>query len=350
MDLNKKGLLSGKLNGTRTLISDLQSLDNPDEVEKFLLDFASTKFDIDSKNKIIYISDDQDFLESTTAIETSNYISLNPTPNFAKLYITTDDRKTYMLRLNNISTTLIGTFIAKEKPIKYALNSFSFIKWCISKNIDIRNIYDIPTYIKLLTNEINPFKSLADYVKEYTGYDLKEDDDETNNIICSNFIYDFGKFLDKYVSKFDLSTVCKLINENSYFEGNSFNNAGNCEIVISYDNLVPTIKATALSKQNEYNEKAYIKSPLGRIAIKFKHKTDELIEELFLEDIALTVLNELYNSNIPVATEDGYSYKITCKYKNFNNVVSLLNAVFNDVFYSMFEQTAEIKMNCKIKP
>ncbi|MBQ9267015.1 MAG: hypothetical protein IJ217_01865 [Clostridia bacterium] len=346
---SKKVLLSGKLNGTRSLISDLQSIENPDEIEKFLLEFTSIKFEETSDNEIIYIADDQDFLESMAAIENSSYISLNPTANFSKLYVTTDQRKTYVIRLNSISSALIGTFIAKEKPVKYGLNSFAFIKWCISKNIDIRNIYDIPTYIKLLTNEVDPFKSVKDYIEEYTNCELKEDDNEANNIMIGNFIYDFGKFLDRYVSRFDLSTVCKLINENSYFEGNSFDNAGNCEIQISYTNLENAIQSIVENKANEFQEKAYMKSPLGRIAIKFGHKPAELLGELYLEDISLTVLNELYNNNIPVLLENDNQYKITCKYKNFNNVIALINAVFNDVFYSIFEQSAEMKIDCILK-
>ena len=143
---SKKALLSGKLNGTRSLISDLSGIENPDDIEQFLLAFNLAKFEAIDDNEIIYIADDQEF--QTPANKTGwNYI-----------------------RLNSISTALISTFIAKEQPVKYAFNSFSFIKWCISKNIDIRNIYDIPTYIKLLTNEIDPFKSINDYIKEYTNY------------------------------------------------------------------------------------------------------------------------------------------------------------------------------------
>ena len=342
---NKKALLSGKLAGTRSLVSDLESLENPDEIENFLLEFTKIKFDENSNNEIIYISDDQDFLDSMQAIENSNYISLNPSPSFSRLYITTDERKTYMIRLNSISTALIATFIAKEKPIKFSINSFSFIKWCISKNIDIRNIYDIPTYIKLLTNEIDPFKSVETYIKEYTNATLIEDDNEANNIIICNFIYDFGKFLDKYVNQFDLSTVCKLINENSYFEGNSFDNNGNCKISVSYLNLGNAIESVIKSKTEEFQNNAYIKSPLGRIAVKYGHHTNDLIKELYFEDISLTVMNELYNNNIPVVLENENMFRITCKYKNFNNVIALINALFNDVFYGMFEQSAEIKID-----
>ncbi len=143
--------------------------------------------------------------------------------------------------------------------------------------------------------------------------------------------------------------MCKLINENSYFEGNSFDNNGNCEILVSYNNLQNAITSVANEKIEEYKSKAYIKSPLGRIAIKFSHTLKELVSELYLEDISLTVLNELYNNNIPVVLESDNHYKITCKYKNFNNVITLINAVFNDIFYSMFEQTAEIKIECLLK-
>ena len=40
-------------------------------------------------------------------------------------------------------------------------------------------------------------------------------------------------------------------------------------------------------------DKAYLKSPLGRIAIKFGHKGEELVNELYLEDMSLTLLNIL---------------------------------------------------------
>ncbi len=344
----KKGMVSGKLNGTRSLVTYLEAIDEPDEVEQFLLAFASLKFEPKDNNPIIYIADDQDFLECLKSIEKSNSISLYPTAHFSRLYVTTDDRVTYVIRLNAISITLINTFISKETPAKYGLNSFSFIKWCVERGIDIRNIYDIPTYIKILTNEVNPFESVESYVKKYTDYEM-QDDDETNNVVISNFIYDFGKFLDQYVAAFDLTTVCRLINENSYFEGNSFDNMGTCEIKVSYQNLAQGILTIADKKRKEFQKRAYIKSPLGRIAIKFKREIKDLIQEIYLEDISLTVLNELYNNNIPVTLEADNTYKITCKYKNFNSVISLVNAVFNDVFYSIFEQSAEFKIECSIK-
>ena len=46
----------------------------------------------------------------------------------------------------------------------------------------------------------------------------------------NNFIYQFGKYLADFVNKFNLSSVCKLINENSYFEANKSNEDGLCKI------------------------------------------------------------------------------------------------------------------------
>lgn len=224
IDVNKKAFVSGRLNGTRTFKSDLESIREPDEIEQFFISFVNLKLDFNTDNEIKLINDDQSFLECLSIIESSKYISIHETPSFSKLYITTDIKKTYILRLNQINESLIASFIAKEHPIKFALNSFSFIKWCSSKQIDIRNIYDIPTCIKILTNNVDPFKSIESYIEDYSNLKLNDNEDEINAIIISNFIYEFGKFLNSYIEKFNLGMVCKLINENSYFEGETFDN------------------------------------------------------------------------------------------------------------------------------
>ena len=54
MEENKKILLSGRLSGTRTFTSELEQLDNPDDIEKFLLYFS--KLNIDMKDVDIKIS------------------------------------------------------------------------------------------------------------------------------------------------------------------------------------------------------------------------------------------------------------------------------------------------------
>ena len=349
MEEVKKAFVSGRLSGTRSLVTDIEALENPDEIEKFLLEFSSVKFDFDTNNPIKYINDDQDFLECLSIIDSSKFISIHPTPNFLRLYITTDDKSTYIIRLNKVSTGLIATFIAKEQPIKFTLNSFAFIKWCNSKNIDMRNIFDIPTYIKLLTNDVDPFKPIDEYIKEFTSYELSDMDNETNSIIIGNFIYEFGKYLSEYIDKFELTSVCKSINENTYFEGTTFNNSGKCSINVSYTNLEEAINSISKDIQNKFDKNAYVVSPLNRIAPKFGHTTNALIKELYYEDISISLLNEFYNNNIPTKLNDDNSYTITCKYKNFNNLITIINAILNDVFFALFNQSPEIHMDCMLK-
>lgn len=349
MNDNKVAFSSGKLSGTRSLLSVLESLEEPDDIEKFLLNFLNLKFDFDISNEISYINDDQDFLEIIPLVESSEFISIYTTDNFSRLYITTDNKKTYIIRLNKVSTALIASFIAKDSPIKFSINSFLFIKWCNSKLIDTRNIYDIPTYIKLLTNDVDPFKKIGEYVKQYTNYELDAEDNEKNSIIIGNFIYEFGRYLLKYVTSFNQLTVCKLINENSYYEANPFENPGNCTISISYMNLDSAISSVVKDKIHDFDDKAYVVSPLNRIAPKFGSDKVLLLEDLYKEDVSITILNEFYNNNIPVRLDNSGNYIIMCKYKNFNSVVTLVNAILNDVFYTLFEHNSEICMNCIIK-
>ena len=352
MEENKKILLSGKLSGTRTFSSELEKIPEPDEIEKFLLYFSKLKIELTDipQSNIIYINDDQELLEVHDRVLQSEYISLHTTPNFSRLYITISSLETFVIRLNKVSSAIIGLFISKEKPIKFSLNSFNFIKWCNSKSIDIKNLYDIPTYIKLLTNDIDPFKTNENYITQYTDYVFEENDNEKNNVTICNFIYKFGNILSEYIEKFELSTVSKLINENSYYEGNTFNNTGNCLINIAYTNVENSIKNILESVENKYLNKAYIISPLNRIASKFRYNAKDLIHELYTEDLSITIFYELYNNNIPVKINySNNSYVITCKYKNFSNIITLLNAIFTETFVTIFDQSPEIHIECIIK-
>lgn len=390
MEENKKMLLSGRLSGTRTFASDLEQIKEPDDIERFLLYFTKLKIDLDTinnnstsvqnieatdnetksnndiydtnntfhneeistfnDNTIIYINDDQDLLEVCDDISTSNFISLYTTENFSRLFITIDTGKVYIIRLNKVSSAIIGSIISKEQPIKYAINSFNFIKWCNSNLIDIKNLYDIPTYIKLLTNDVDPFKTVEDYLIQYTTYSLDENDNEKNHISISRFIYIFGQVLSKYIEKFELATVSKLINENSYYEGNTFNNTGNCNISISYTNVDNAIKNISEDIINNFENKSYIVSPLNRIAPKFKQNIHSLIHDTYSEDLSITILNELYNNNIPVKLDyETNTYIITCKYKNFSNMINIINAIFYEAFFTIFDQIPELTMKCIIK-
>lgn len=346
---NKAAFLSGKLSGTKTLESVLSSIECPDETEEFLKSFINVSFDINTDNKVVYINDNQDFEEKIKYLENHDTISIHVNDNFSRLYVTTEDKTTLVVRINKVSPNLINLFISKEKPIKFALNSFAFVKWCNSKSIDLRNVYDIPTYIKLLTNDVDPFMTVEDYIKKYSKQQLIDDDNEYNSILIGNFICEFGKYLANFVEKFNLSNVCKLINENSYFEGNTFEEEGLCKIVFSYTDLSKHIEDVVNEKTKQFDDKAYLLSPLGRIAIKYGRKANELMTELYNDDIELMILNELFNNNIKVILLEENLYEVTCKYKVFNNVVALLTAILNDIFFTMFQSKIDVKMECLIR-
>lgn len=347
--LNKIVLTSGRLNGAKTLEFVLNNIENPDDIEQFLKKLIQLKLEFDISVEPVYINDDQDFLEHLNEIESSECISIYVNENFTRLYITVDERKTYIIRINKVNSSIIAKFISKEKPVKFSLNSFNFMKWCVAQKIDMRNIYDIPTYLKILTNEVDPFKSIESYIAQYTNYKLSDDDNEKNSIIIGNFIYEFGKFLNEYSKKFGIDSVCRLINENSYYEAIMTASSDNCTIQFSYSNLGQAIDANVENKEKEYKDKEYIISPLGRIAIKYGHDERNVIKELYAEDISITILNELYNNNINVILDEEGKYIIHCKYKNLSSIFSLIIAILDDIFYTMFEQTLEATIECKIK-
>ncbi len=169
-------------------------------------------------------------------------------------------------------------------------------------------------------------KTAESYLTQYSDYVINSIDNEKNNMMICNFIYVFGNLLSKYIESFELDTVSKLINENSYYEGNTFNNTGNCIINIKYTNVDSAISSITPEIIEKFKNKYYIISPLNRIAPKFKQDVSKLIHEIYAEDLSITILNELYNNNIPVKLNyETNTYIITCKLKNFTNIINILN-------------------------
>ena len=58
----------------------------------------------------------------------------------------------------------------------------------------------------------------------------------------------------------------------------------------------------------------------------------------------MLILNELYNNNIHVKLLGDNLYKVTCKFKNFNNIISLITAILTDVFDKMFGEKIKIRV------
>lgn len=346
---SKVALISGRLNGTKSLKNTLREIAEKDEIEKFLEVFVNLKLEFQVDTNAICINDDQEFSKHIESIEASKYLGIYMNETFTKLYVTIEGGKTFVIMINEVNSTLLAKFISHEQLTKFLLNSFSFIKWCCLQNIDLRSVYDIPTYIKILTNEVEPFKNISEYIQEYSNYQLTKNDEEFNHLVISNFIYQFGKFLCDYTVKFELDSVCKLINENSYYEMMLNDVKENCAIRFAYSNLLQAINGIVKQKVEEFQKKAYMISPLGRIAIKYGHSEEELVEELYLEDIAITILNELYNNNIKVKLDENNVFVVNCKYKNMNNVFALIMATLNDIFYTIFNQTFEAEIKCEVK-
>ncbi len=204
-------------------------------------------------------------MEKIQNFESYNKVSIHVNDSFSRLCVTLENKVTYVVRMNKVSANLINSFISKDKPVKYALNSFSFVKWCNQKAIDLRNVYDIPTYIKLLTNEVDPFMDVKEYIERYSNKQLLDDDNEYNEILIGNFILKFGEYLDVYAQQFNLAGVCKSINENSYFEGMMTNeDEGLSKITFSYVDLNTYIKEVAQKKKEEFKDHAYMLSPLRK--------------------------------------------------------------------------------------
>lgn len=191
--------------------------------------------------------------------------------------------------------------------------------------------------------------SVTDYLKKYCNKELREDDTEYNMVLIGNFIYEFGKYLAEYVNKFNLSNVSRLINENSYYEAISIEDDDGCKIKFSYIDFNNHIEDTVLEKVKEFSDKAYFISPLGRIAIKFGSRPEKLMYELYNDDIALMILNELFNNNIKVILVEENVYEVSCKYKSFSSVISMITAILNDIFYTMFETKIDIKLECIVR-
>ena len=102
-------------------------------------------------------------------------------------------------------------------------------------------------------------------------------------------------------------------------------------------------------EKNDFKDKYYFLSPLGRIALKYGRGEDDLLNEIYNEDLETIILNELYTNNIHVKLLGDNLYLATCKFKNFGNVVSLITAILTDVFYRMFDEKSQIKLECILK-
>lgn len=349
----KSTLISGKLTGTRTLFSDLEEVENPDEVELFLKDFLEIKFSISNDNNLIFVQTEEEFKKAISELKEDNEVSLFLDSSMTKLFVTTGDKTTYVMSIHESSVSHISLLLSAEKPVKYILNGFSFVKWCNAKEMEIKNLFDILVYMKLLTNMVDPSLNVEDYMKKYIKLSSGEEElSFQSEMVKGNFILAFGKYLAESAQKLGLSSVNKMINENSYFEGRGKeekNEDNVCQITCSYIDLEKFIEENKREYVAKFHDRAYMKSPLGRIATKFGNKELELVEEFFRDDLEMKILNELFNNNMKVNFLNDNLYEVTCKYKNIGSVVSLVTAILKDTFYTLFERKIDVKLECIVK-
>ena len=93
--------MSGKLKGTRNLISEFNNIKDPDEIEKFLKDFINLSFYIASNNEIIEVESEEKLNEVFDSLMNETSLSLFPDDLFQKLCITTKNESKIVFRLEN---------------------------------------------------------------------------------------------------------------------------------------------------------------------------------------------------------------------------------------------------------
>ena len=342
----KASIMSGKLKGTRNLISEFNDIKDPDEIEKFLKDFINLSFYIASNNEIIEVESEENLNKVFDSLMNETCLSLFPDDSFQKLCITTKNDVTYSIKIQESSIQHINTLISSEKVTKYTLNGFSILKWCHKESIEPKNVVDLLVQIKILTDNVEII-AIEDYVKKYVkNKDAEENVEKYKGI----FIIKFGEYLTDKINEFELASVCKIIGDNSYSEGISQSEENEmCRIILSYAELDNFIKENMNEFLKKYEKKAYIKSPLGRIALKFGNDLEDLVQELCGEDLEINVLSEMYDNNLRVSLIDDNCYEIVCRYSSFNTVISIVVAIMKDTFYKLFERKSDIKMECLLK-
>ena len=344
----KSFLLLGKLNGTRTFKTQLLEKPDLDDVEKFLLEFETYKVQLENLDfDIIHIDSDDEF-KDLFLLEKS--LGVFFTTDYTELYVASKT-KHYIITTQNVSHESLSIIFSDENITKYVLNSYTFLKWLGDKEITPKNVFDIPTYIKLLTNLVDAFKSEKFYLNRFSNYSYSKDTNK-NSIILSSFILLFGEYLDYYASKFEINTIANLLNQNAFYEVNILSKkpVGSCIIEVKVSNFELAVNKLSAKILEEYKGKLYTISPLNRIIPCYTQEdTTDLVKESLIEDFSNTILNELYNDNIPVSYDLDYGvYKIVCKQKNVTNIINVLQSTFYEVFNTIFDEIPEVTINLKI--
>lgn len=354
MESKKKMFISGKLSGTRTFKSDLMAIKEPDNIEKFLLDFCDFKLskDVLITNKITTITTDEQLDKMIEDLKSIEAVGLYVNETEEKIFVSANKDDNYIIEFDDEMRRILQLFFAKPDTNKYIINSYSSLAWFNKNEIEIRSIFDIPTYLKILTNKADPYKKVSDYLKEYTDYTNTIEDDTEKCIKIASFCLYFGQYLGKQCLDFNLSETAKIINENTDFEITKFNKLnenGGTKIELEFNNNDETFEARVETDLKSFKDKAYGITPLNRIVPKYSKDIKEMLKSAYLEDLTLQTLNNLYINNIPAIFDfEKNRYVIRCKAKNLSSIISVVQAVFSEAYSKLFGKMPRFTIECHV--
>lgn len=354
MESKKKIFVSGRLSGTRTFKSDLLSIKEPDNVEKFLLDFCNFKLskDVLMINTITTVTTVEQLDKMINTLQKYESVGLFINELDEKIFVSASSDDNFIVEFDLEMKKALQLFFAKPEINKYIINSFSALSWLSKNEIEIRSLYDIPTYLKILTNRADPYKKPVDYLKEYTDYTYSLEDETQNNMIVACFSLYFGQYLGKQCVDFNLSETAKIINENTDFEitkFNKLNEKSGSKIVLKFNNNEETFENKSTLDVVTYKYKAYGITPLNRIIPKYSKDIKDILKDAYQEDLTLQTLNNLYINNIPAIFDfEKDKYIIGCKAKNISSIISVAQAVFSEAYSKLFGKMPRFSIECHV--
>ena len=255
------------MTGKRTLATELQKIAKPDEIEQFLKSLVDLRFEMNTASQVTKLETKEDLFGTFCVLETEEALGMYYDTSFQNFYLTTKGGSTYEIALSKENRHYLTSLLSSEKTVKYVFQSFSFMKWCHVQGIEPKNVCDILMYLKLLTNQVDLSKDLAEYVQKYAsnGEEAKLALETAPESVLGDFICQFGDFLASITAKLGLESVCKMIHENSYYESELPKEEDSlCQIRFSYVNLGRFLEDYQKDLIQKHSSKAYLKSPLRK--------------------------------------------------------------------------------------
>lgn len=331
------------------MLSDLKSKEDLDEIEQFLLDYNTNKIELNSFNMEI-ISSTHDFKE---ILQNRPQVGVFFNDSFDKMYLSFSSNESFLVDMGSIDYMELNSFFSNEKITKFIINPYKFLLWSDEYKFETKEFYDIAIYLKLLTNQVNPSLSLEEYIEKYSDITLTNIPVGKWNYIFSIFTFLFGNYLYQYILKFNLNLIAHIINQNALYEVCKIfrltDNDDLTSIKIKPTNFAENIELSKNTLKEHYQDKLYAVTPLNRIIPHYSKDFEDSIESALVEDFTYTILNELYNDNIPVKydIENGI-FTINCKQNKLTNIVNIIQGTFYDVYETLFKTVPILNIDIQV--